>query len=234
MTELHRNQELFPNMGKITKDRVLERLDALIKKGEEVRKTHKPNPPGVLGPTLSSERFSEWKTASQSFLKRVLGEDDTYFRNFLDEVESGYTAHLSKGMGILKAVKDDIEGGYLFKVESLISAEIFDNFLEQAEYLLREGYKDPAAVLIGGVLESSLETICERENVSYGQKAGIQKLNQLLYKNKVYDKLMLKKVTAWGEIRNASAHAEYDTYDHKDVEEMLQGVGRFVSDQSII
>ena len=38
-------------------------------------------------------------------------------------------------------------------------AELFADFLEMADYLLSEGYKDPAAVLGGSMLEEHLRQL---------------------------------------------------------------------------
>ena len=48
-------------------------------------------------------------------------------------------------------------------VRRLLQAEVFADFLEMAEHLLDNGYKDPAAVLQGAVLEDSLKKARRRE-----------------------------------------------------------------------
>ena len=45
-----------------------------------------------------------------------------------------------QALGTLRAAKDDYEQGYLFNTRILIEAEVFDEFLEQAEHLLDSGY----------------------------------------------------------------------------------------------
>lgn len=56
---------------------------------------------------------------------------------------------MENGRGILKAVKTEMEGGWVFTAKDIVSAEIFADFLEMSQYLLSEGYKDAAAVMIG-------------------------------------------------------------------------------------
>ena len=89
-----------------------------------------------------------------SFLTNILGMNHVYVQNFDKEVREERYGHTSAGRGILLAVKEDFENGYLRTIESLISADIFTDFLEMASYLLDEGYKDPAAVLIGSTLKA--------------------------------------------------------------------------------
>src|SRR5919206_3813589 len=58
-----------------------------------------------------------------------------------------------QALGTLRAAKNDYEQGYLFNTRILVEAEVFDDFLEQGEHLLDSGYYQPAAVVIGSVLE---------------------------------------------------------------------------------
>jgi hypothetical protein len=63
------------------------------------------------------------------------------------------------------AAQEDYEKGALFEVKSVIEAELFDDFLEQAEHLLQSGYFQPAAVIAGCVLEDGLRKLCEKHQI---------------------------------------------------------------------
>jgi hypothetical protein len=96
--------------------KTLERLDQLIAKGEAVLRTHRPNPPGVIGfPTLDSGAFTEWRTQTLACLVALLGDGHVYVENFKEQVERGYQGSVKSGLGILKAAKEDIEAGNLAK-----------------------------------------------------------------------------------------------------------------------
>ncbi len=60
----------------------------------------------------------------------------------------------------LKALRRDCQEGFLTNIQGLVRAEVFADFLEMAEYLLGQGDKDAAAVLVGGVLEEALRGAC--------------------------------------------------------------------------
>jgi hypothetical protein len=62
------------------------------------------------------------------------------------------------GQSILRSVREDVEDGYLTDIRTLISAEVFTDFLEMAEHLDDNGYKDPTAYSTGAVLED----VCEK------------------------------------------------------------------------
>jgi hypothetical protein len=150
----------------LDKQLLIARIEALIQKADKVLTTHKPNPPNVVGfPTLSSGEFTEWQTQSLSFLVNTLGSNHVYVDAFKAEVKKPYGSQASSGKGILLALKGDVEGGFLQTVQSLISADIFTDFLEMAAYLLEEGYKDAAAVLVGGTLEGHLRQLCLKNGI---------------------------------------------------------------------
>ena len=89
-----------------------DRAKALIKKGEAVLATHRPNSPGVIGfPTLDSGAFAEWRAQSISFLTQLLDGDHPYVSNFNESVQRGFTGSTKAGIGILRAVLEDLETG---------------------------------------------------------------------------------------------------------------------------
>ena len=57
-------------------------------------------------------------------------------------VQNGYI--VEPLLGILRALRADYAAGYLATVEELIHADLFSDFLEMAEHLLNQGYKDPS------------------------------------------------------------------------------------------
>jgi hypothetical protein len=131
--------------------------------------------------------------------------------------------------GVLRAVRAAYERGYLQTVQEIVHAELFADFLTMAEYLLEEGYKDPSAVIVGGVLEEHLRKLCAKNGIAVmnptdGKARKSDALNADLAKQGVYDKLELKNVLSWLDLRNKAAHGEYDKYDRNHVNIMLRGV----------
>ena len=156
----------------------------------------------------------------------------------------GYEAELTSGViaisrtlgparGMLQALRDDYERGYLQHVVELVHADIFADFLEMADYLLKQGYKDPAAVVTGSVLEAHLRKLCDKHGIPVVKPDGAPKkadaLNSDLAAGMVYTKLDQKSVTGWLDLRNNAAHGKYSEYTNEQVALMLQGVRDFVS-----
>jgi hypothetical protein len=138
---------------------------------------------------------------------------------------------LSPLRGILQALRADYEAGHLQSVVELIHADIFADFLEMADYLLQQGYKDPAAVVTGSVLESHLRKLCDKHGIAVVKADGTPKkadvLNSELAAGTVYSKLDQKSVTAWLDLRNKAAHGKYSEYVAEQVALTLQGVRDF-------
>ena len=139
-------------------------------------------------------------------------------------------------VGVLQALKKDIEAGYLWKINELIHADIFSDFLEMARYLLKQGYKDSSAVLVGGVLEEHLRKLCIKHDISIeirkGEDSEFKKASQMnddLKRKEIYGSLYHKNITAWLDLRNNASHGKYSEYSKEQVELMLAGVRDFVA-----
>lgn len=211
-------------------ERIIERCQKLIEKGEAVRSTRRRPPANVASDDyVDAEPFHEWRVSALSFLRQVFGEGSDYYRNF-GRVEHPYLHNAIEGIAILKAAKNEFEAGFFASARKLIAAEVFDDFVEQAEHLLASGFKDPAAVLIGATLEDAMRRICDAHGVSITPTEKVDSMNSKLAKAGVYNVLIQKQVTAWADLRNKAAHGRVAEYKREDVEEMLRGVRRFVAD----
>jgi hypothetical protein len=139
-------------------------------------------------------------------------------------------------VGIVKALKSDLEDGYLYSFSELVRGEMFEDLIEMAEHLVEEGYKDAAAVIAGASLESHLRELSNKNGVSvdYTAKDGstrkkkAEHLNQELGKN-AYSLFDQKQITAWLDLRNNAAHGNYAEYDQDQVAKLIEWVGDFIS-----
>jgi hypothetical protein len=205
-------------------EKVLGRLDSLIEMGER-----------VLAAPSSDRRWvdtglaQQWRTSSLTFLSATLGSENVHYREFEERCKWSQRHEAERGLAILRAVREDIAGGYLQKFETLVSASVFSDFLEMAEHLLDNGYKDPAASLIGAVLEDGLRRICTNKNIIVKSDDSINSLNKKLAQNHIYNPLQQKQIQVWNDIRNNADHGNFDQYKMDDVKDMLGGVQKFLS-----
>ncbi|HOI27920.1 MAG TPA: hypothetical protein PLN63_09875 [Paludibacteraceae bacterium] len=92
---------------------IIKRLDEMIIKGDEVLRTHVPNPPNLIGsPTLNEAMFGAWKTQTIAFLESFLPQENAYLKEFRKSIDSAHSGTASKGINLLKSIKEDYEKGY--------------------------------------------------------------------------------------------------------------------------
>jgi hypothetical protein len=209
--------------------RILDRLQELIQFGERVKQTKHSRSHGgmvVIGDAgINSELAHQWETNCLNLLKRVFGSNSVHYRNVEAQFSKFHNySPVTRTLGILRAAKVDYEKGFLFDTRILIEAEVFDDFLEQGEHVLDSGYYQPAAVVIGSVLEDGLRKLCERHEVPLSVKPKLDTMNADLAKQGVYNKLTQKRITVLADIRNKAAHGEWDKFTKADVEDMLRDV----------
>ena len=185
---------------------------------------------------LPPETRSEAINLLYSAIERLAPIGSPYVKNarLHERVLTGNSGlALSPLRGILKAIRADYEGGYVQSVVELVHADIFADFIEMADYLLGQGYKDPAAVIVGSVLEEHLRKLCLKNGLGVLKSDGSPKkadtMNAELAGAGIYSKLDQKGVTTWLDLRNKSAHGHYTEYTKEQVDLMLRGVRDFAS-----
>lgn len=154
-------------------------------------------------PAMRSEDWAALRAAGLAFIESTFGRQHSYYAEFDKRLTDSYDYHGQYALGVLTAIRDQIKGGWIETTKGLVSAEVFADFLEMAEHLFDENYKDPAAVMVGSVLEEHLRQICTAagvpvEDISGGRAVPrkADSLNADLAKAGRYSKLDQKQVTA--------------------------------------
>ena len=225
-------------------DKVLElakhELDDLIATGEKLISLAGNARDEIKGGQLTD--VMAWVSRSGHIIHKVGGEDSAYNRAFqaarsaaaFTIIHGNHYAHLCEISGALKGLRHALDAGLLQDLRQLLQADIFADFLEMAEHLHSEGYKDASAVLIGGVLEDTLRKLSASNNLplltTTGKPLTIEPLNVNLAKAGIYSPLTKKQVTSWADLRNNAAHGDYDKYTAGEVKQMLLFVQRFCAD----
>ena len=220
-------------------EKLLIRLEQLENLGKAVLDTTIRRRSGL--DYIDSSKVNGFKAAALSFIERVYGKEHPYYEGFNTSVKVINPSGTKSGLEILSSIRQEIEGDWLFTVKGLIAAELFADFLEMADHLLEQGYKDPAAVIIGSVLEEHLRQLCSANSIpiEIENNKGVlipkkaDRLNSDLAKEGVYSKLDQKAVTMWLDLRNKAAHGKYDEYTSEQVTNMYSGITEFMARLSI-
>ena len=209
------------------------RADVLIAIADKVIPTFTVSAYGIQH---DAETYAGLRSAGLSFLRNTFGSEHPFYEEFDRQTKSAYQSHAKAARGVLVQAKAEVLGGWTVTARGILSAEIFGDFLDMANYLLSEKYKDAAAVMIGSVLEEHLRQLARKNGVAVETTVGgklIPKkadlLNADLAKAAVYGVLQQKSVTAWLDLRNRAAHGKYQEYPQKSVELMSQGVTQFMA-----
>ncbi len=182
--------------------------------------------------TVDDTLLLNWRVKARNLIVKACGKDSEHYITF-EKYENPRGMTKSHGMmqnlkAVFLAAKEDYEGGYLNSVRSLIHAEVFDSELEQASELLTTGYKIPAAVIAGIVLETTLRQMCDDRKMVIGK---MDKMNADLTKVGAYNLLIQKKITALADIRNSAAHSHSENFTDTDVADMISQIRDFLSKQ---
>lgn len=213
----------------------IKQIEEILKNYEDYRNDEKE----LVNSGKREERLNFLITRIKAIVKRITGNDSEYYKRIKEifvkyDKLNDYTK-LKPLKGVLDGLYQDLKAGYLKSFSELIHANIFSDYIEMAEYLLEEGYKDPAAVITGSTLEEHLRKLCIKNGIdieimSKGKlrPKKADSLNSELAKQGVYSKLELKSVTAWLDLRNKAAHGKYSEYNENQVKELILGVRDFI------
>jgi hypothetical protein len=164
-------------------------------------------------------------------LERTLGPNGSYCRSFGAAVTTATKAHTDAGVEILRALREDVDNGYLARFTDLVAAAMFTDFLTMAEHLHTQGYKDPAASLTGAVLEDGLRKIATNADLSLKPSDMLDALNKKCSEADLYGALRRSQVDSWRILRNDADHGHFDRYTAQDVAMMIAGVRGFLAEQ---
>lgn len=187
---------------------------------------------GSMVSHLDPEQLLNWSVKVTSLLERVGPEASSQLRMFIEaekpkSMDSAFD-RFKRMKAVFLAVKEDFEGGYLVSYRSLVQAEVFTSELDQAREQLSSGYKTPAAVIAGIVLETKLRDMCTTLGIPLGK---LDKMNADLAKAQAYNSTQQKRITAIAGIRNSAAHGKPEEFTPADVQGMIDDVERFLAAQ---
>jgi hypothetical protein len=217
------------------KDEVFKRIDWLLENGNECL-THLQKNPGNEFPWCPSEFYLPFKAATRSFFSDIAGTNSPYWHELDYALKTGQDYNIRTAINMIKQFKAEIEQGFLDKLESRITGEIFTDFLEMAEFLVSETCYDAAAVMAGGVLEEHLRKLCSSQGISLTRTdSGGRAVNKLAanlnddLKGKLYSKTEHDSVKVLIQIRNDGAHTGTGVVDKGRAESIILGIKAFIT-----
>ncbi len=141
----------------------------------------------------------------------------TMTESFIDTLEAQ--------LNILLIVPDIAEARE-FSLRKLITTDLANTEVEQAEILLANGFTRAAGSIAGVALELHLKTLCDINGLSYPPKATIQPLLQALQKAGIMDITEIKHIEYLASIRNKCSHPK--EVSEAEVQSLIDGVKKII------
>jgi hypothetical protein len=212
-------------------EKIKERLEAVVRLGQQALAVEhrSANSDRPYDHTLTAQ----WCASARSLLAGVFGTDSQYFAQFVEHTSQSLRLYYAQqGHGVVLAAQADYLAGGVLKVRQLVEAEVFDDFLEQAVALLGAGYRGPAAVVAGCVLEDALRKLCERHQITLPAKPKFDDTNQALRAKQVYDQATWRMLQALYDVRNLAAHhpEKWSELTQQKVADMIDFARKFLAD----
>jgi len=138
------------------------------------------------------------------------------------------TNTVQRALGLLLSARDEWSAGMLRRIEYVIAAATFDDFLDHAAEYHKAGKKIEASVLASAVLEDTVKKIAVKNSVA--EKRTLDPVIDDLAGTGVFTPVKAKRVKAYTGTRNKALHAEWDAFDIKDVSEMINGVRELIEE----
>src|SRR5258708_21751355 len=108
-------------------DDLIKRADELLQIGNRTLATRQKSKYG--GDYVERGKFAEFRAAVLSFVKRAFGTDSPHYTEFDKKVAASDAGMVEIGLGVLKACRDELAGGWVFTTKGVVSAELFSDFL---------------------------------------------------------------------------------------------------------
>lgn len=126
-------------------------------------------------------------------------------------------------LNLVRALKHRFESS-LYDIAALVRADLFDNELDAAHELFKNGYLRPAGALCGVVIEEHLSGVASRHKINIkSSRPTISDLNDALKKNDVIDVPMWRKIQFLADIRNSCDHKKAKDPTVEDISDLIDG-----------
>lgn len=142
---------------------------------------------------------------------------DTSGTGLVDE-SSEISKAVSQVCSILESILLDVEAGLITQLESRIRGEAFDDFLDQADHMLKAG-RIEAGVIAGVVFEDTVRRI-GRDNSAVHDK--VDEIISDLARKDVISATKAKSARVAAHVRTKATHAEWDAFDLSDVKAAIE------------
>ena len=216
--------------------RLTDRVNELILRGEEIRKTCTTFSTMEFGDYVLSfsdrEKLDQWKLSCLNIIDTIAGKKSIFYTSFphkyVDYKPMTFAGAMSHYLSVLKALKEELDGAYLQGIESLVTRDMLSTILEEAKILMRAKYKDAAAVYCRVVLETAVKRFSDKNKITYAKNDKLGAISEKLKTRGLLTLPEWRQIQAWTDVGNSAAHGKFADYSEIDVQNMLNGIETFI------
>ncbi len=169
------------------KEKVIRLFDELIQQGEEIKSNLKRLYFSDNKKSVNTELYESWRTSCLTLLKSTFSSSSPHYDRFASLKIFDYYNATQVYLGILSAAKEDIEKGYFYHKDLMLSVNIFDSLLGRSVELAKRGELEKSVGILEAVILEILVKIIDYKKLDRTGKGSIEELGELLYENEVVD-----------------------------------------------
>ncbi len=174
-----------------------------------------------FAPQDQIEKYQGWMFSSINLLRTILSDNSPYMREAATLVHDANPhtrisgLRIRKLLGLLKSAKEEWDHGLLKKIEYIVAASTFDDFLDHADDCHKRSQKEAYGALGRGVFEDTLRKIGTKNSVD--SKQDVEQIIHGLVKQDIFTDVKAKRIQVASGLRNKALHSKWDEYDLSDV-----------------
>lgn len=218
------------------KEIIDQRLNDLLSTGDKLIKAiplDEHGYPEYWTPEHRLSEYQQWLGSSANLISLVAQSDSTFANEcarIMDNQDTkvGISSRMTQKMqGLLLAARDEWEHGLLRRIEYIVVAEAFDDFLDHASSYHKGNKKIEASILASAVLEDTIKKIAKKNKIET-KGLSLDPIIDELVKTNVFTPVKGKRVKGYAGVRNHALHAEWDELDIRDVGELINGTRELI------
>jgi hypothetical protein len=213
-----------------------QRFKELLTEGQRLIETaphdEKGNPDYWI-PARKISEYQRWIGSTMNLIKLIdqssgtfSSECDHLQENNENKIGVAYRM-MQKLFGLLSATYDEWQRGLLRKMEYIVVAEAFDDFLDHAELYHKSNKKIESSILASVVLEDSVKRIAKKNGLNT-KGISLEPLIDDLVKKNIFTPVKAKRIKGFSGVRNRALHAEWEEIDIMDVGDLIAGTRELI------
>jgi len=156
--------------------RTIALFDELLVRGEQIKAVCKKIYFSGGKRTVDAQSYEAWRTSCLTLLGSTFGTSSPHYDSFINLKFFDHFNSTLLYLGIMQSARDDIDKGYFYHKDLMLSVNILNSFLSRASLLSQAGETVKAAAVLEAVTHEALKKLAETQGCPGGSTDGICQL----------------------------------------------------------